>query len=344
MKKKYAIIVFEHARHVRLRAGQYIYENGKGNNMSEIKKAGEPLDQNMTINIRNDEMETLLVRYASEKTVESLNALVNHMHHSRVLVPANLNDKKQPVPCFIRNKEGKLFLPIYTSKTQIPKEPKSPAVLNMPYLAVNQMAVRPELKCDGIVINPFSNNLIFKAELLHKIDEVEKNRKNAQNTGTKTVKMSQREYAVFERKQFEFRFLPKKFFEEGSRFIDTLCEKKEEYIDNLFEESYQQKRLYPYLPEEFSVMAMGISEELLVIRIDMPNRDMDRTSCHRIYLTWSSGEKKGRFFTIEKAEQGNILGEVTSDWKHVNYGVAPVEGAEISRLLELLENEKRQTS
>ncbi len=312
--------------------------------MSNFKTSGKPLDRNMTINIQNDEMEALLVRYASEKNAESLNALLNHMHHSRVLVPANLNEKKQPIPCLIRNNEGKRFLPVYSSKTQIPKEPKSPAVLNMPYLAVNQMAVQPGLNCDGIVINPFSNNLVFKAQLLQKIDEIEKNRRNAQQTGTKTVKMSQREYALFERKQFEFQFLPKKFFEEGSGFIDTLCEKKEEFIDNLFEESYQQKRLYPYLSEEFSVMAMSISEELLVIRIDMPARDMAKTACYRIYLTWNQAEKKGRFFTIEKAEQENILGEVTCDRKHVDYGIAPVEGAEISRLLELLENEKTQTS
>ena len=121
-------------------------------------------------------------------------------------------------------------------------------------------------------------------------------------------------------------------------------EKKEEYIDSLFEESYQQKRLYPYLSEEFSVMAMDISEKLLMIRIDMPNRDLGEASCYRIYLAWNSVDRKGRFFTIEKGASGSVLGEITSDWKHANYGAAPVEGAEISRLLELMENEKTHTS
>jgi hypothetical protein len=312
--------------------------------MSEMKKVDKPLDPNMTIDINNDEMEALLVRYASERNAESLNALANHMRGSRVLVPANLNDKKQPVPCFIRNKNGDLFIPIYSSKTQIPKEPKSPAILNMPFLAVDQMAIRPELKCSGIVINPFSNNLVFKEELLKRFDEVEKVRRNTAKNGTRTVKMTQKEYVAFERKQFETRFLPKKFFEEGNTFVDTLCEEKETYLDSLYEESYQQKRLYPYLPEEFSVMAMDISEELLIIRTDMPNRDLESGSCIRIYLVWNPATGTGRYFTIEKGSEGNLLGEINGQLGHTAWGSAPVEGAEISRLIELLDNEKKQTS
>jgi hypothetical protein len=312
--------------------------------MSEMKKTDKPIDPNLTIEINNDEMEALLVRYASEKNTESLNALANHMRQSRVLVPANLNDKKQPIPCFIRSKNGELFIPIYSSKTQIPKEPKSPAILNMPFIAVDQMAIRPELKCSGIVINPFSNNLIFKEELLKRFDEVEKARREAAKNGMKTVKMTQKEYTAFERKQFEFRFLPKKLFEEGSAFVETLCEEKETYLDSLYEESYQQKRLYPYLTEDFSVMAMDISEELLIIRVDMPTRDMGVGLCSKVYVVWNPKEQTGRYFTIEKGQEDNLLGEIDSKLGRTDWGSAPVEGAEISRLIELLENEKKQTS
>jgi hypothetical protein len=156
--------------------------------------------------------------------------------------------------------------------------------------------------------------------------------------------MTQKEYVAFERKQFETRFLPKKFFEEGSAFVEALCEKKETYLDSLYEESYQQKRLYPYLPEEFSVMAMDISEELLIIRADMPNRDMESGSCIRIYLVWNPANRTGRYFTIEKGTDGSLLGEINGQLGHTAWGGAPVEGAEISRLIELLDNEKKQTS
>ena len=204
------------------------------------------------------------------------------------------------------------------------------------------MASKKETKLDGVVFNPFSNNLIFKRPLVEKIETVEKARREGKKA--KTVQMTEQQYVIFERIQFEHVFFPTKMYEGGQEFIDRLSDEKEQYIDELYEESYQQKRLYPYLSEEFSVMAMDISEKLLMIRIDMPNRDLGEASCYRIYLAWNSVDRKGRFFTIEKGASGSVLGEITSDWKHANYGAAPVEGAEISRLLELMENEKTHTS
>ena len=302
----------------------------------------KPTDVNMTLEVNNDQLENLLVRYSSEKTAESLNALVSHLHTCRVLVPANVNDKKQPIPCFIKNNDGKMFLPLYTSKKQIPNAPKSPMILNIPYQAVNQMAANPQLQVEGIVINPFSNNLIFKKELVQKISEVDKKRAAAPQM--KSVKLTPQQYVVFERKQFEFRFLPKKLFDEGSAFIEALCDKKEEYIDMLFEESYQEKRMYPYLPEDFSVMIINITEDVRIIRVDMPNRDLEEGACRRIFFVWQQEEKKGRYFTIERAGNGSVLAEVSSDWKHLNMGEAPAEGAELQRLLDLVEDEKKHTS
>lgn len=302
----------------------------------------KPTDVNMTLEVNNDQLENLLVRYSSEKTAESLNALVSHLHTCRVLVPANVNDKKQPIPCFIKNNDGKMFLPLYTSKKQIPNAPKSPVIMNLPYQAVNQMAANPQLQVEGIVINPFSNNLIFKKELVQKISEVDKKRAAAPQM--KSVKLTPQQYVVFERKQFEFRFLPKKLFDEGSAFIEALCDKKEEYIDMLFEESYQEKRMYPYLPEDFSVMIINITEDVRIIRVDMPNRDLEEGACRRIFFVWQQEEKKGRYFTIERAGNGSVLAEVSSDWKHLNMGEAPAEGAELQRLLDLVEDEKKHTS
>lgn len=308
----------------------------------------KPTDPNMTMELNNDQLENLLVRYASEKSAESLNALVSHMHSCRVLVPANLNDKKQPVPCFIRNNDGKLFVPLYTSKKQIPKEPKSPVIMNLPYTAVNKMAANPELKVEGVVINPFSNNLVFKRELVQKIDAVDKQRAEAAKGEAadktkaapkmKTIQLTAQQYLVFERKQYEFRFLPKKLFDEGEAFIDELCSKKEEYVDMLFEESYQQKRMYPYLPEDFSVMVINITEKTCIIRVDMPNRDLEDGACRRVFFVWNRETEKGRYFTIERAGKGSVLAEVTSDWKHLQLGEAPAEGAELQKLIELTGN------
>ncbi len=317
----------------------------------EKKKVTDP---QVTIDVRNEKLEELVAAYAKEKTKEALNTLLNHLRTCRVLVPAMLNDKKQPIPAFLKSKEDVIYLPIYSQKEQIPKEPKIPAIMNMPFLAVLQMANKPELEIKGIAVNPFTQNLILKEELIRRMDTVEKERAeamkkagaaaNADGTitpppGMKAIKMNAKQYAVFERKQFEMRFLPKKFFDEGKAFMDKLCEKKEECVDALFEESYQQKRMYPYLPEEFSVMALDISDELLIADVDLPNRDIDMASVLRVYFVWNKIKERGRYFTIEKGMKGNVFCEITSDWKHVNYGAAPVEGAEIQRIMDLLEND-----
>lgn len=302
----------------------------------------KPMDPNITMEVNNDKLENLLVRYTSEKSAESLNALISHMHNCRVLVPANLNDKKQPMPCFIKNNDDKIFLPIYTSQKQLPQKPMSSGMMNIPYPAANQIAANPELKVEGIVINPFSNNLVFKKELIQKIDELDKN--EAKLKQMKPVTLTEAQYMVLERQTFELKFLPKKLFDMGKEFLDELSNRREEYIDELFEESYKEKRMYPYLAEEFSVMTINVTENICIVRVDMPNRDLQDGICRRIFFVWDKELEKGRYFTIECAGKGNILAEVTCDWTHAGMGEAPVEGAELQRILDIIADEKKHTS
>ena len=305
------------------------------NNNQKAAQNG-PTDPNMTIDVKNEELEAQIKVYTKEKTGDNLNQLIEIARKCRLLVPANINEQKQPVPCLINSQENGLFFPAYTSKEQIPQEPRSEAVINMPYLAINELACRQAENIGGIVINPFTDNLVFKMPLVKRIDEVEKGRRNPK---VKTMQLTPEQYVLFERKQFEFGFLPKRFFESGKKVMEELGEKKEEYIDQLFEESYQQKRMYPYLPEDFSVMVLNISDDLTIARVDLPSREMGVPSCYRIYLAWDEKEEKGRYMTIEKTKDAgsNLLGEMGSDWKHIDHGQAPVEGAELQTILDILE-------
>ena len=292
------------------------------------------LDQDISLNVRNDEVEAQIKLYLKEKTGENLNSLVELLRTSRILIPANSDEEHKPKLCLIDSPSQGRFLPIYTSKEHVPKEPASDGLVNMPYLMANRMAAAQGEELSGVIINPFSDNLIFKRELVQRIEEVEKVRQNAPKG--KTVQMTPEQYLAFERKQFEFGFLPKQFFEQGKQMLEELCRQKEEYVDHFFEESYQQKRMYPYLPEDFSVMVMNISEELLVVRVDLPARDMGNPSCWRVYLSWNDVTGSGRYFTIERIGDANELVEFAADGKHVDYGQAPVEGAELQRILDLI--------
>ena len=306
-------------------------------NKSQKAMQNEPTDPSMTVDVKNEDLEAQIKVYTKEKTGDNLNQLIEIARKCRLLVPANLNEQNQPVPCLINSQENGLFFPAYTSKEQIPKEPKSPAIINMPYLAINEVACRQAEHIGGIVINPFTDNLVFKMPLVQRIEEVEKARKNVGKV--KTMQLTPEQYVLFERKQFEFGFLPRHLFENGKELMEQLSEKKEEYIDQLFEESYQQKRMYPYLPEDFSVMVLNISDDLTIARVDLPSREMGVPSCYRIYLAWNEKEQKGRYMTIEKTKDAgsNFMGEMGSDWKHINHGQAPVEGAELQTILDILE-------
>ena len=299
-------------------------------------KQEKPTDPSMTLDVKNEDVEAQIDLYLKEKTGENLNALIELMRTRRVLVPANLNDEKKPVPCLINSPKNGMFLPIYTSKKEIPESPRSEAVINMPFLATNNMVFQQDEKVSGIVINPFTQNLIFKRALVEKIEEVEKKRK--EGAQPKKMQLTQEQYLLFERKQFEFGFMPKRFFAQGKQMMDDLCEKKEEYMDQFFEECYQQKRMYPYLPEDFSVMVMDLSDSLLIVRVDLPVRDMGVPSCFRVYFAWNDETQEGRYFTIERTQDPgkHLLGEFKKDWKHVDYGEAPAEGAELQRVLDII--------
>lgn len=303
------------------------------NALNNKTKKPLPKDLNMTLEVKNDEVEALMKEYLEEKTPENLNKLIEQIRTCRVLVPANLNEKRQPLPCLIRGPKDEIYLPLYTCLKQVPKEPKSAAIMNMPYLAVNHMAIQQGKKVMGIIINPFTQPLVFKRPLVEKIDDVEKKRK-----ASGSVKLTEDQYLQYERKEFEYSHLPKRLFQQGREMMDLLCEKKEEYIDELFEEGYQQNRMYPYLPEDFSVMVMNISDDLRMVRVDLPNRDMGIPSCYRVYLSWKESTGEGRYFAIERTKDSNthLLGEIDAKLRHINHGEAPVEGAELQRIIDLV--------
>lgn len=292
------------------------------------------IEEDKTINVKNDELLKMIDDYGKENTPENLNKLINRLVKSRILVPANINDKQQPVPLWLQNGEGTNFVPVYTDRNQLPKEAQSMMVVNMTYLAANHMAATPELGVSGIVLNPFTQNLIFRMPLVERIEEVEKNKKNAPQK--KVMKLTQEQYVLFERHQFEWGRLPAHLYTKTEEFIQGICERKEEYLDELYEKGYQQQRMYPYLPEDFSIMIMDISEEMLTIRIDMPTRDIGPEGSYRVYITWNPKEKKADYFLIARAVETDqtLLVELTAAGKRIDHGEAPAEGAELQTILE----------
>ena len=328
-------------------------KNKNKNNIIPIRTPGnkplQPQDENLTVNIKNYELRGKVEDYMKDKSQKNFSDMMDCITESRILVPAKVNDSKKPLPMLITNQQGEHFIPIYTNKEQIPKEPKYEAIVNIPYLAINHMAANPDANITGIVINPFSTNLIFTPQLVAKVEEVERNKKEGKTQAAgavKEIKLTEQQYLLFERRRYEAGMLPAKLFTLGQDFIDTLTARKEEYLDELYEESYQEKRRYPYLPEDFSVMELNISEELVVFRVDMPNRDLAPSAAQRVYIVWNPDRKEGHYYLIVLGEKKGelLLQEITADKRLIPHGAAPEDGVELSRIMDLAKADNSATS
>lgn len=297
------------------------------------------MDEKMTMEITNDRLEEAIKDYAADRTKEKLSAVLNLLRPTRLLVPAMLKAANQPTPCFLKNSNGEQFLVVYTSKAQIPEEPKSQAILAMPFPACNNIVVKPELNLTGMVINPFSDNLILKTELVEKLHEAD-----LKAGQMRQVKMTPEQFNVFVKKQVEFGVLPKRLHTEGEEFVKLLCDERESLVNQIFADTYKEAKLYPYTEDDFSVMALDIAEDLTLIRIDMPEKGMAPTLCYRVYITFDPITKRTGYYTIEMTTDKSVhqLGQILTDGKRADLGEAPVEGAELQKIMDLARFDENQ--
>ena len=295
----------------------------------------------VVMEITNEKLEEAIREYGAEPTNEKLTAILNMLRTTVLLVPAMLKAPNQPVPCFLKNPKGEAFLPVYTSKHKIPEEPKSQAVLGMPFPACNSLVAKAEMEVVGMIINPFGESLLLKKELVERLHEADK--KAAQN---QQLKLTPEQAKVLAKKQVEFGILPKRLFAEKDAFVNQLCEQKEALINAIFSSMYKDGKDYPYTEEDYSVMALEIGPDLTLIRVDFPEDGIVVPLCYRVYFTYDPISQKAGYYTIEKmAEAGKrLLGGFGADGKHISYGEAPVEGAEIDRIITLARGMEEITS
>ncbi|MBP3488656.1 MAG: SseB family protein [Roseburia sp.] len=295
------------------------------------------MDEKVTMEITNDRLEEAIREYAAERTKEKLSAVLNLLRPTKLFVPAMLKAPDQPTPCFLKNNNGEQFFVAYTSKAQIPPEPKSQALLAMPFPACNNIVVKPELKLNGMVINPFSDNLVLKIELIEKLHEADQKAPQM-----KQIKMTPQQFDVFVKKQVEFGVMPKRLFTEGETFVEKLCDEREAFVNEIFAATYKEAKLNPYTESDYSVMALDIAEDLTLIRVDLPEKGMIPTLCYRVYITFNPQTKKAGYYTIEMTKEKDVhmLGQILPGGKREEIGEAPVEGAELQKIMDLARYEE----
>ena len=293
------------------------------------------MEEKMTMEITNDRLEEAIKEYAADRTKERLTTVLNLLRPTKLFVPAMLQAPDRPIPCFLKNSNEEQFLVVYTSKEQMANAPKSQALLSMPFPACNSVAVKPELNLSGMVINPFTDNLVLKIELIQKLHEADEK-----------IKMTPQQFQAFVKNQTEFSVIPKRLYTEKAEFVQKLCDEKEAFVNELFAAAFKEPKLYPYTEDDYSVMALDISEDLTLIRVDLPDKGLVPPLCYRIYITYNPLKDEAHYYTIEMTKEKDVrlLGGVTEDAKHVSYGNAPVEGAELQEIMNLAKNPGELTS
>ena len=274
------------------------------------------MEEKTTMEITNDRLEEAIKDYAADRTKEKLTAVLNLLRPTKLLVPAMLKAPDQPTPCFLKSGAGEQYFVVYTSKEQMANAPKSQALLSMPFPACNSVAVKPDEADEKMAKQP------------------------------KQIKMTPQQFQAFVKNQTEFSVIPKRLYTEKAEFVQKLCDEKEVFVNELFAAAFKEPKLYPYTEDDYSVMALDISEDLTLIRVDLPDKGLVPPLCYRIYITYNPLKDEAHYYTIEMTKEKDVrlLGGVTEDAKHVSYGNAPVEGAELQEIMNLAKNPGELTS
>lgn len=297
--------------------------------------------------VMNPELEAQIETYKKSLSVPDLDRILVLCRKAVILLLAAPGSDQKPAPVVLNGSDGKQYLSVFTSKEHLDKSPQIKGAVIMPFMSVLNLVKASNNKLNGIVINAFSQNIRLDSVLLSIMDhgttvaetQAAKAAGSADaapgGTTAKKVVLTDEQINQLERMQFETQFLAKKFYDGGMDFIRELVREKEERIDTLFEESYKNKRMYPYLTEEFNVFSVAPDDNTVLVRIGMPERGLESGCAYRIYMI--ADEKEMHYFLIVTGKDNKPqMVRVGRDLKPAIVGPAPDETQEIFTIMHMV--------
>lgn len=300
----------------------------------------------------NSRLEALAAEFAEDRQKEKYAQVMEIVEKSVLLVPIlkpqgldeetqRLMQEGKPVklpgdaainPCLLRKDNGEQVLPIFTSAAQIPQDKKSPAMLAMPFQVCLSMVMANQDHVEAMVLNPFTHNIVLPKPIL---DVAVKRRDAMKNT--KTVRMTKEQFEQTLHNRMALYLLPQYLFKHREDGLKELQREEGSLLIRFYEESYSggNKQAVMGVPEDFSVMTLNVTEDMQITRVDMPERTNKKGMCYRVYAVWVRGARELFYYTLEKTQQGNYIGRITSDGKHELVEAAPDNGAEIEAIMNL---------
>lgn len=298
--------------------------------------------------VKTKELEMAMETLKREDTKENLARLMELVEQYDFLLPAvlppNTNPRliKQildgngklvtipngvsPNPAVLQDKEGKKFLPLFTSDEQIARgKQKAPLTLCLPFPACMELITKQNQIC-GIILNPFDQGITLN------IDKTKK-----KDTQQREMKLTEPQLHAMLRQQIEASVLPTALFDRKEELLDDIREREGEVLLELYREVYPEELECPYTAHEFEVMSLNIREDLSILRIIMPEKRLAPGNCPMVLISWNPAQSAIRYFGVVKGNDGekkHII-EVLGDGSKHDMGEAPPEGSELQFVIDV---------
>ncbi len=237
-----------------------------------------------------------------------------------------------PSPCIIQNGQGEDYIPLFTSREELKKGNKAfPLSLHVNFDVAAEIVQKNE-NIVGLVVNPFSHNLVMQLNRERLEQDVEP---------TQSEEITVEQYHALARRQMEAAYLPSQLFEKKKQMVDRLCQGKGKLLREMYEELYQEEVACPYTEEDFELLTLNISDSLQMTQIAMPEKNRYPHLCQSVIVGFDGEKNKIWYYAIVYEGKGkpSSLVQVLESGEPKNLGEAPAEGSEITRVMELIEGE-----
>lgn len=297
----------------------------------------------------NKELDQAIQALKKENSRENIDRLMQAMERCDFYIPATLPPDTDPKlmkqmaktagktlpipkgvsmrPAILENKEGKRFLPIFTSHEQVERGKKQyPVIMGLPFPRCMDL-VKKEKELCGMVLNAFDHNITLNIEKTQKKPE------------KREVQLTKEQLDVVLRQQLEADLLPAAFFERKEELMEEIREREGEVFLELYQELYPEGAVCPYKKEDFEVMMLNIRDDLSIMRLTMPERPTAPGTCPMVLVSWNPVKEILRYFGLVRggSGQGMHVIEAKEDGKKQDLGDAPAEGSELQFLIQVNE-------
>lgn len=319
------------------------------------------------LNFDGKPMEAAMKAYMDENSPVTMAAFMQGLSMSRFLVPVEFpkqmskelveklkkgekvtpQELPQMLPVLLRNKKDEHFVPAYTSREQLPKDHQYVALMPVAFKDIIRVSQVKAYKVKAICLNPHTTNLLLKDKFVKMMEAVcngesidavmEKN--GIGKVQRNTVQMTVEQFHGFARRNVEVGTLPKFVFDNKETFIKTLEEKGPQMILDMYRSFYRTTVPFEYEDSDIDVLVLAIRDDLTIVSITLPSKNLVPGSCSSAYIVWNPETKDVQYFVIEtlKGKETGSLGQVATDGTHTVIADAPAQGSEMSAILEMFE-------